>query len=205
VSRYEESAQNLSRKKDLIIVSRMASDVVYKGHEIIFDALSLLRNLNFPYFPILHVVGNGNDKKRLENVVESLGLSDQVLFHGYITEDYLEKLYSSSLIFVMPSFVKKSDDEKWGGEGFGLVYLEAGLHQLPVIACDEGGQTDCIVDGKTGFLIKPEAKELAHKIEFLLSNPNLAHKMGEAGYYHVLNHFNFDRFKEDVLQLIESL
>lgn len=202
IPKYEYSAQYLNEKKDLIIVSRMANDVVYKGHEIIFNALSLLQKSSSPYYPTLHIVGDGDDRKRLEKVVESLDLSKQVLFHGYINEDYLEELYSKSLIFVMPSFVKKSEEEKWGGEGFGLVYLEAGLHKLPVIACDEGGQTDCIVDGKTGFLIKPDSKELANKIEFLLNNKKLAHQMGEAGYYYVLEHFNFNRFKKDVLELI---
>lgn len=196
--------QDLNKKKDLIIVSRMASDVIYKGHEIVFNALSLLQDFNIKYFPTLHVVGDGNDRPRLERIVESLDFSDKVLFHGYVTEEKLENLYSTSLAFVMPSFVKKNEEEKWGGEGFGLVYLEAGLHQLPVIACDEGGQTDCIINGKTGFLVKPDAEAVANKIALLLNDPYLAWQMGKAGYQHVLKRFTFNRFRKDVLQLIEG-
>lgn len=132
-------------------------------------------------------------------------IEDQVYFHGYVADEEIGEIYSRSFLFVMPSYVIKSKNDIWGGEGFGLVYLEAGLHKLPVIACNEGGQTDCIIDGETGFLVNPHPEEIAEKIELLMNKPELAQKMGEAGYRHVVNNFSFDRFEKNVVNVIKEV
>ncbi len=203
VDPHRVNCSQIAPKSDnnIITVSRLAANERYKGHDVVLHALSLLKTKGIS--PIYNIVGKGDDIERLKKLVEALHLSNQVRFHGYVPDSEIGDIYQRSNIFVMPSFVKKSENEIWGGEGFGLVYLEAGLHRLPVIACDEGGQTDCIIDGKTGFLVKPEPEQVAEKIEILLKNSQLAQEMGEAGYDNVMNNFTFERFKRDVLQLID--
>jgi glycosyltransferase involved in cell wall biosynthesis len=71
-------------------------------------------------------------------------------------------------------------------EPFGLVPLEAMSCGIPVIAVDEGGYKETIINNKTGFLIKRDPKELSEKIKLLLSNPGLTKEMGASGREEIL-------------------
>jgi phosphatidylinositol alpha-1,6-mannosyltransferase len=73
-------------------------------------------------------------------------------------------------------------DEHGGGEGFGIVYLEAGARGLPVVAGNVGGATDAVVHGETGLLIDPtDPDAVAGAIVALLTDKDRARSMGEAG------------------------
>ena len=67
-------------------------------------------------------------------------------------------------------------------EGFGLVYLEAAAHGLPVVAHHVGGVADAVVDGRTGLLV-PENRpaQLAAAFERLIHDRDLRLRLGEAG------------------------
>ena len=60
----------------------------------------------------------------------------------------------------MPSFFSINERGDASGEGFGIVYLEAALAGRASIACEEGGQSDLIRHGETGWLIPPESSAL---------------------------------------------
>jgi glycosyltransferase involved in cell wall biosynthesis len=67
-------------------------------------------------------------------------------------------------------------------EGFGLVYLEAAAHGLPVVAHDVGGVADAVIDGVTGLLVPPERPlQLAAAFEKLIHDPALRRRLGTAG------------------------
>jgi glycosyltransferase involved in cell wall biosynthesis len=69
-----------------------------------------------------------------------------------------------------------------GGEGFGIVYLEAGLHALPVVAGNVAGALDAVVDGETGLLVDPtDHVAVADAISSLILDPELAERLGRAG------------------------
>src|SRR5207344_3338374 len=71
-----------------------------------------------------------------------------VKFLGYIPDDKLDDVYRQADIFAMTSM-----PHKHSVEGFGLVYLEAGAHGLPVVAHDIGGVPEAVTHGKTGLLV----------------------------------------------------
>lgn len=201
-----ENCQNKFNEKEdnqILTVGRLSSNERYKGHDLVIEALYLLkkRGVRVKY----NIVGKGDDLPRLQALTKEFFIEDQVYFHGYVADEEIDEIYSRSFLFVMPSYVIKSKNGIWGGEGFGLVYLEAGLHKLPVIACNEGGQTDCIVDGETGFLVNPNPEEIAEKIELLMNDPDLAQEMGEAGYRHVQNNFSFEHFEKNVVNVIKEV
>ncbi|MCK4322990.1 MAG: glycosyltransferase family 4 protein, partial [Armatimonadetes bacterium] len=76
----------------------------------------------------------------------------------------------------------------------GLVYLEANLCGLPVVAGDTGGVSDAVVDGETGLLVNPEdPAAIASAIVRLLDNPDLAAQLGAAGRARVLAEFTWER------------
>lgn len=187
---------------EVVTVGRLAGNERYKGHDLVLEALALLKDngKKIRY----NVVGSGDDLGRLQRRADELGIAEQVVFHGYLQDREAEKIYARSSVFAMPSHVVKRDSELWSGEGLGLVYLEAAGHGLPVIACDEGGQRDCVIDGKTGFLVAPDPHQIATKIDFLQNNPEECRKMGEEGRRFVARQFTPKRFRASILDAVKE-
>jgi phosphatidylinositol alpha-1,6-mannosyltransferase len=194
--------RSTDRPFEVLTVGRLAGEERYKGHDLVLEALALLKKRG--HVVRYSIVGSGNDLRRLQLKARELGLSEQVVFHGYLKDSDTAKIYARSSVFAMPSHVIKRDYELWSGEGLGLVYLEAAGHGLPVIACDEGGQRDCVMDGMTGFLVPPDAESIAGKIEYLKKNHEECRKMGEAGRRLVAFDFTARKFREGVLDAIRK-
>jgi phosphatidylinositol alpha-1,6-mannosyltransferase len=71
---------------------------------------------------------------------------------------------------------------RFAGEGFGIVYLEANAHGLPVVAGAAGGATDAVVHGETGLLVDPlDHVAVADALVALLSDRDLAVRLGGNG------------------------
>jgi glycosyltransferase involved in cell wall biosynthesis len=101
----------------------------------------------------------------------------KVRFFGDLPDDELGEIYDRSDIFSMTSVHQENSVE-----GFGLVYLEAAAHGLPVVAHAVGGVSDAVLDGATGLLVPPERPaQLAAAFEKLIHDPALRRKLGDAG------------------------
>lgn len=108
---------------------------------------------------------------------------------GDLPMDQLSALYASASIFCVPSL----------SEPFGVVFLEAMMHRLPVIASRIGALPDMVCEGVTGRLVTsndPEA--LTRALVELLSDPGLCRKMGEAGYDHAVRNYTWQNVGETV-------
>lgn len=100
-----------------------------------------------------------------------------VRFFGDLPDDELAACYERADIFALTSV---SLDRSV--EGFGLVYLEAAAHGLPVVAHDVGGVAEAVVEGVTGLLVPPDRPvQLAAALEKLIHDPELRRKLGAAG------------------------
>lgn len=149
----------------------------YKGHDVVLRALPLVRG-RVPGARWL-VVGDGPLLGALETQATLLGVGEHVSFLGSVTDERRDELLSSAHVFVMPSRLPASGV---GGEGFGIVYLEAGTHHLPVVAGNVGGALDAVVDGATGVLVDPtDHVAVADAIADLLLDPDRARRLGESG------------------------
>lgn len=111
------------------------------------------------------IVGDGPERKRLENLRDRLNLTGNVRFTGfYDSYDRVLGIYKASRLFVLPS----------SREGFGLSVLEANAAGLPVLTVDflENAATDLITVGKNGFVVKPDPDDMAKSIDrFLRRTP----------------------------------
>src|SRR5439155_4591917 len=77
---------------------------------------------------------------------------------------------------------------------FGLVAAEAGVRGIPVIATRRGGLPEIVVDGETGFLVAPSApKELAERLQQILTNRDLRHALGARARTHIAATFDRER------------
>lgn len=101
----------------------------------------------------------------------------EVRFFGNLPDDELAGVYERADIFAMTSV-----NLDHSIEGFGLVYLEAAAHGLPVVAHDVGGVSEAVIDGVTGLLVPPHRPaQLAAAFEKLIHDADLRHRLGAAG------------------------
>lgn len=109
---------------------------------------------------------------------EAAQLADfPVRFLGDIPDDRLSEIYAQADIFAMTSMPHKQSVE-----GFGLVYLEAGAHGLPIVAHAIGGVPEAVIDGYTGLLVNPgDTAGLTAAFARLIGDPGLRRQFGEAG------------------------
>jgi phosphatidyl-myo-inositol dimannoside synthase len=157
----------------VLTVARLAER--YKGHDVLIRALPLVRARVAT--ARLVIVGDGPLRPAYEAMARSLGLDDSVLFLGSLPDAERDDWFERSHVFAMPSRLSPS-----GGEGFGIVYLEAGAHGLAVVAGRAGGSVDAVVDGQTGVLVDPtDHVAVASAISDLLSDPDRAAAMGLQG------------------------
>lgn len=186
---------DLHGKKVMITVSRL---VERKGHDVTLKAISLVieRIPNLKYL----ICGDGPHRGELERLVSQYGLDSVVVFTGGITDHELHQLYECSDLFIMPS---RDIKEKGDVEGFGIVFLEANYYRLPVIAGNSGGIPDAVKDEITGYLVNPlDEKEIANRIEELITDEGLARTMGNNGYDWVINHCLWSHRGQLLKQLI---
>ncbi|MCF7689849.1 MAG: glycosyltransferase family 4 protein, partial [Cephaloticoccus sp.] len=100
-----------------------------------------------------------------------------VKFLGDLPDDQLGATYDQADIFALTSIAYGSSIE-----GFGLVYLEASAHGLPVIAHAIGGVSEAVVDGETGLLVSPDQPgALTQAFSRLIADAELRHRLGTAG------------------------
>src|SRR5581483_8416757 len=124
------------------------------------------------------VVGNSSRPPYEQALRDAAAQSDfPVRFFGDVPDDELDRIYDRADIFALTSV-----DLDHSVEGFGLVYLEAAAHGLPVVAHDVGGVAEAVVDGVTGLLVPPDRPvQLAAAFEKLIHDEGLRRKLGETG------------------------
>ena len=172
------AARRAQRSDEPLIVTVARLTDRYKGHDVMLEALPLIR----AQVPAARwvVVGDGPLRSELEARAIELGVIDAVHFVGAVSDAERDAWLDRARVFVMPSRLPPSGA---GGEGFGIVYLEAGAHGLPVVAGAVAGALDAIVDDETGLLVdepdRPEA--VAGAVAGLLLDPERATRLGEAG------------------------
>jgi alpha-1,3/alpha-1,6-mannosyltransferase len=91
------------------------------------------------------------------------------------------------------------------GEHFGLVPLEAMASARPVIAVNDGGPLETIVNGENGFLCPATAEAFAAAAAGLIQDTTTARQMGESGRRHVHHHFSRERFGQSLEDLLQEV
>lgn len=149
----------LADAKVLMTVARLWSGDIYKGVDVTIRAIPMIAQ-SFPNVKYL-VIGRGDDQPRLEALAASEGMTDRVVFAGFVPTPDLPAHFRLADAYIMPS-----------QEGFGIVYLEAMASGVPVLAGDADGSADPLQDGKLGWQVphrNPEAVAAAC-IEILQGN-----------------------------------
>lgn len=187
----------------VLTVARMAADEQYKGHDVVLRALTSV----LPRIPelVYVMVGEGDDRARIQALADTLGVGKNVIFTGRVTDAELAALYNRTDVFVLPSRTVLTEREA-KGEGFGIVYLEAMAFGKPVIGPDAGASTEVIPHGRCGLLVNPEdSMAVAEALVELLSDPERARAMGQAGRDWVRTHYSYGSFREGLKVILDGI
>lgn len=145
-------------ESDVIFVGRLIKE---KNVPLLLKAVRLIKE-EIPDVAAV-IIGDGPERKSLEKLSKSLGVSDNVEFLGFLeSHDEVIAHMKSSKVFLFPSL----------REGFGIVVLEANASGLPVVTVDYemNASKDLIINGKNGFVSKLNEKDFAEKILTALEN-----------------------------------
>lgn len=184
----EELREKFKIQKNCFIILSVGRHVSRKNFDLVIKAIDIIKkthpNIDLKYY----LIGEGESTKYLKDLTKKLKLEDQIKFLGFIDIYRRNQFYKLSDVFVMPSTTERESIE-----GFGIVYIEANYFNCPTIGTYSGGITEAIINGKTGFLIKPnDLNELVEKILFLYNNKIKRQNMGFYGHQRVLSEFNWE-------------
>ena len=133
-------------------------------------------------------------KEQVVALVTSLRLTDNVVFTGIRLD--MPEVLSAMDVLVLPSY----------REGMPLVVLEAMAMAKPVVATRIRGCREVVVDGETGLLVPPrDVTALADAIVRLLSDKELARRMGVAGRKRVEQRFDRNKIIKNQLDALAKL
>jgi phosphatidylinositol alpha-1,6-mannosyltransferase len=147
------------------------------------------------------IVGDGEERQALHDLVARERLGDHVQFLGEIGDDDLVRCYQQCDVFALPNRQVDKDFE-----GFGMVLLEAQACGRPVLAGASGGTAETMRVGETGWLVPCEDPEpLAAAIVELLADRERLDRMGEAGRQWVVDCFDWAALSAQAHELFSRL
>ena len=168
---------NKKQRDDRVVLIHIGRFAPPKNHLLLVDAFSLAIE-KYPSME-LWLVGDGPLRVKVKKKVEAKGLKEKVRFLGL--RDDIPDLLAEASILVLPS--------DW--EGVPLTVLEAMAAGKPVVATAVGGVPELVDEGKTGFLVPPQAPDaLAGAILRLARDPELRKRMGEVARKRALERFD---------------
>lgn len=112
-----------------------------------------------------------------------------------LSDHDMAKLLSGSFLTLCTSY----------NEPFGLTPLESMACGTPVLAVNEGGYRESVIDEVTGYLLKRNKNIFIKKILFLLNNPGVYKKMSLAGIKYIKNNWTWEKHGEELLRQIKIL
>jgi glycosyltransferase involved in cell wall biosynthesis len=144
----------------------------------------------------LLIVGKGEEKDNLVNLVNQYNLNDTVTFKQDLSDEELIKNIKESELLVLPST----------REGFGMVLAEANCCFKPVVTYASGGTVEVVENGYNGYLVESEnIPELKDKILELLEKKELQKQFGINGRKKVETEFNWETIVNSYVLIIEKM
>jgi glycosyltransferase involved in cell wall biosynthesis len=175
----------------VLAVGRLSRE---KGHRDLVDAISMLRELNPALKFRLVIVGEGPERESLERVIREKGLNASVIFIGHVEDT--SPYYAIADALALPSH----------SEGSPNVLLEAMAAGLPAIATAVGGVPEIAINDENALLVAAgDSDGFARALNRVLTDTELAHKLGRAAATHVTEKFSPAAYARSLLRVYQSL
>lgn len=172
-------------ESDALVVGALSELHPVKGIDVLLDAWERFSKKNHA---ILVIIGGGEIRENLEEYADHLGISEKVMFKGYV--ENARQFHPAFDIFCMPS----------RSEGLPYALLEAGFAARPIIATKVGGIPEIVENGLSGALVPPDDSEALFSTLVLLANDKpLRDRLGSALQATVKEKFSISKMAEETL------
>lgn len=196
-ARGEYNPAVIAGKRIILSVGRLVDS---KNHATIIRALPAVI-AGHPDV-VYRIVGDGPRKEDLAALAAGLGLSEKVIFEGYVPDEDMPLYYQACDVFALVSRAIPVSGEV---EGFGIVFLEAAACAKPVVASKSGGIPDAVRDGVTGILVEPhDEKAVSDALLRILSDADLAARLGENGRTRVEESFTAESLGRRLGEILDN-
>jgi phosphatidylinositol alpha-1,6-mannosyltransferase len=187
-------APTFASEPTALILSRLDQGGGYKGHRELIECWpSVVARV--PNARLL-IGGDGPGRATIDAWVRASPVRDRIELLGFVPEDQLDALYRRSWLFAMPS----------RGEGFGVAYIEAMRHGLPVLASLHDAAREVNVHGETGMNVDLDVPGvLGDELARLLTSPDTLRRLGAGGRERWLAHFRYPAFAQRFLPELDAL
>jgi glycosyltransferase involved in cell wall biosynthesis len=181
---YDKLVPKIDYQNYVVFIGRL---VFNKNLDTIISSFTEVKKIN-PDAKLI-VIGHGPMLNKWRSMVAYLGLTNNIQFTEYISQERKIHLLSKCSALILPSIT----------EGMPLVVLEAFALRKAVILSDIEPHHDIVDDGSNGFLVPPlDAKGWANRINFLLSNRNICEEMGKNARAKVEKDFTMSKTVEEI-------
>jgi phosphatidylinositol alpha-1,6-mannosyltransferase len=171
-----------------------------KGIDVSLEAFARI-TARFPD-AVYWIAGAGSQTKDLKARSTALGLDKRVHFWGEVDNTLREGLYHAADLYLMPNRRLADGDV----EGFGISFLEANAHGVPVIGGLEGGSAEAIEPGVSGWLVDGKSVDaVVAAITEALSDPKLLVSLGAKGRERALTQFSYPHLIEKLCGELTAL
>lgn len=189
---FTPNAAVIRAHRQLLFVGRLD---VQKGIELLVRAMPAI--LAEYSDCTLKIIGNGPQKKELQEQIDRMGLSAHIELVGAVPNVDLPLHFRNSTLLIFPSL---------GSEGLGLVCAEALACECPVVASNLPAVLEVVQHEISGLIFQQgDCKDLTSKILVMLADPARRRAMGAAGREHVLAHFDWVRIETEFTRVFERV
>jgi glycosyltransferase involved in cell wall biosynthesis len=187
-----ETRRVMGIRDDRFVVGWIGRMTAVKRTDVVLRAFRRLRDEGVD--AVLCMVGDGPDRRSVEDLAGELEVMRDCLFPGY--QEDVAPFFAAFDVFVLPS----------GNEGTPVTAIEALAGGCPVVATRVGGVPDVVTDGEDGFLVEPgDVEGLAERLALLANDPALRAAMGGAGRDRMRSRYAVDRLIDDIDRLYRDL
>jgi phosphatidylinositol alpha-1,6-mannosyltransferase len=187
-SSYLYEKYHIPRSAPIIIaLTRLSSSEQNKNYDKVIQLLGELKKEGKPVYYLLGGKYDEREYERIQQLKTQSHLEKEVILSGFVSDEEIIHYYHSAQAFVLPSTK----------EGFGLVFIEAQACGLQVLAGNQDGSTDAVLNPEAGILVDPTDTELLKQalLQIIENTPTLEQK--QAIQTACLNDFSFERFAMD--------
>ena len=193
LNRFYPRGRNASNVFEFGIVKKIESKY---GIDLLIYAFKNICNKHSNSKFKLTVYGRGSQLEEYKRLADKEGISDMVIFKGFVPNEQVPDAFSQMDCAVFPSILNS--------ESFGVAAVEAMACGTPVIVSDASGFTEVVDDGVTGIIVpKKDIHALTDAMErmYMMSEEE-RQKMGEAGVERVRSLYNFENNIDTYIEAI---
>jgi glycosyltransferase involved in cell wall biosynthesis len=191
---YREKRRELGINSGQFVIGNVARLETRKGHQFLLDAFKKVTLERKDYPLKLLIIGEGEDREKLENYIKKLNLEDKVIFTGY-RED-VEELMALMDIFVLTSL----------REGLPRVLVQAAAVGMPSVAFNVDGVSEIIKDNQNGFLIRPrDVEQLANRMVRYIDNKELVSLHSQRGREFIKGKWSIEDMVDKIDKIYQDL